>query len=83
MFKKIYCRWQNAYRVKAANRRNYQELNALSDHTLKDIGLCRSELLALSYAESFSKGSNDEELLSHNECCETSPSLQAIGECNV
>jgi uncharacterized protein YjiS (DUF1127 family) len=83
MFKKLLCRWQCAYRARAANRRDYRELNGLSDHMLKDIGICRSDLLAIKYGESLSNSSNEEELHPHNECSAIFPRLHAIGECNV
>lgn len=45
--KAILHRIAEAYRTRQARRASIQKLNALSDHTLKDIGIHRSEIVSL------------------------------------
>ena len=49
MIKTLRSRWRSAYRARTLNRRTNHALNALDDRMLKDIGLCRSDLLALKH----------------------------------
>ena len=49
MFKTLLWRWQRAHQTKIYNRRANHALNGLNDRMLKDIGLCRCDLLAIKY----------------------------------
>ena len=57
MIKKLHRRWRSARRAKAFHRRTFHALNALDDHTLTDIGLCRADLPAV--ASKISRSSAD------------------------
>lgn len=53
MLKRLPWQWSRAAAARAKNRKNYR---VLSDHTLRDIGLSRSDLLALQHGHDLHLG---------------------------
>jgi uncharacterized protein YjiS (DUF1127 family) len=56
MLKRLPWQWSRAAAARAKNRKNYRVLRDLSDHTLRDIGLSRSDLLALQHGHDLHLG---------------------------